>query len=87
MNVQYPTVVIGVLRVKSEPPLKRGSIYRIYSALRRGFPRSRMSTNYQISPVQFCCNTRFTLPKQPQRSRSVLKEFWDCFGSKKNTVL
>ena len=51
-----------------------------------GFPLSRMSTNNQISPMQFCCNSSFTLPEQSRRSRSVLKtdlDFWDCFGRKK----
>ena len=52
--------------------------YRIYSAIRRGFPRSRISTNNQIRPMQFCCNTRFTLPPY-----KMDLEFWDCFGSKK----
>ena len=37
-----------------------------------GLSLSRMSTNNQISPMQFCCNTGFTFPKQSQRSRSVL---------------
>ena len=37
-----------------------------------GLSLSRMSTNNQINPMQFCCNTGFTLPKQSQRSRSVL---------------
>ena len=46
--------------------------YRIHSAIRHGFPLSRMSINNQISPMQFCCNTSFTLPKQSQRSSSVL---------------
>ena len=31
-----------------------------------------LSTNNQISPMQFCCNTSFTLPKQSQRSRFVV---------------
>ena len=37
-----------------------------------GLSLSRISTNNQISPMQFCCYTDFTLPKQSQRSRSVL---------------
>ena len=47
-------------------------IYRIYPAIRRGFPFSRMTTNNKISPKKFCYNTSFTLPKQSKRSRSVL---------------
>ena len=35
--------------------------YRIYSAIRRGISLSRMSTNNQISPMQLCCYTGFTL--------------------------
>ena len=45
--------------------------YRIYLGM-TGLSLSRMSTNNQISPMQFCCNTGFILPKQSQRSRSVL---------------
>ena len=30
-------------------------MYRIYSAIRQGISLSRMSTNNQISPMQFCC--------------------------------
>ena len=37
-----------------------------------GLSLSRMSTNNQISPMQFCSNTSITLLKQYQRSRSVL---------------
>ena len=36
-----------------------------------GLSLSRMSTNNQISPMQFSCYMGFTLPKQSQRSRSV----------------
>ena len=32
-----------------------------------GLSLSRMSTNNQISPMQFCCYTGFTLPKQSQK--------------------
>ena len=41
----------------------------IYSAIRQGFPLSRMT---KISLVKFCYNMSFTLPKQSQRSRSIL---------------
>ena len=61
-------------------------LYRTYLAIRQGFPLSRMSTNNQISLMQFCCNTSFTLPKQSQRSRSVLKDgsrFLGLFWKKK----
>ena len=34
------------------------------SALRWGFPLSRMTTDNLISPLKFCCNTSFILPKQ-----------------------
>ena len=36
------------------------------SVIRQGF-----ANNY-ISPMQFCYNTSFTLPRQYQRSRSIL---------------
>ena len=54
-----------------------------------GLSLSRMSTNNQISPMQFCCYTGFTLPKQYQRSRSVLygSRFLGLFWKEKNTVL
>ena len=29
------------------------SVYHIYSAIRRGFPLSRMTTNDSISPMKF----------------------------------
>ena len=48
--------------------------YRIYPAIRRGFCSSRMTSNNYISPMKFCNNTNFTLPKQSQRSRSVLQD-------------
>ena len=48
--------------------------HRIYSAIRRGFHLSRMTTNNLISSMKFCYNTSFTLPKQSQRSRSVLED-------------
>ena len=35
---------------------------------------SRMTSNNKISPMKFCYNTSFTLPKQSQRSRSILKD-------------
>ena len=43
--------------------------------------------------MKFCNNTNFTLPKQSQRSRSVLEDgsrsltdldLWDCLGRKKS---
>ena len=46
--------------------------YRIYLAIRQDFCVSRMTTNNLISPMKFCCYTSFTLPKQFQRSRSIL---------------
>ena len=47
-----------------------------------GLSLSRMTTNNQISPMQFCCNTGFILPKQSQRSR-----FFGIVLEGKNTVL
>ena len=46
----------------------------IYSTIRWGFPLSRMSTNNEISPMKFCYNTSFSLPKQSQSSISVLSD-------------
>ena len=48
--------------------------YRIYLAIRRGFCPSRMTSNNLISPMKFCSITNFILPKQSQRSRSVLQD-------------
>ena len=45
-------------------------MYRIYSAMRRGFSLSRMTTNNEISPMKFCYDTSFTLLKQSKISRS-----------------
>ena len=69
--VEKNVLVCDSVHQKNEKTAQRNN-YRFYSAIRRGFPRSRMSTDNQIRPMQFCCNTRFTLPKQPQRSRSIL---------------
>ena len=34
-------------------------------------------SNLEISPMKFCYNTSFTLPKQSQRSRSILSKNQD----------
>ena len=54
--------------------------YRIFSAIRRGFRPSRMTSNNLISPMKFCYNTNSTLPKQCQSSRSVLQDGSRTFG-------
>ena len=59
--------------------------YPIYSAIRRGFPLSRMSTNNKISPLQFCCNTSLPIlnnPKCLDLSYKTDLDFWNCFGRK-----
>ena len=71
--------------------------YHIYPAIRRGFCPSRMTSNNEISPMKFCYNTNFTLPKQSQRSRSILKDgswslglFWKektLSYNRRNTVI
>ena len=51
-----------------------------------GFSSLRMTTNNQISPMKFCCNTSFTLPKLSKDLDLSYKkdlDFWDCFGKKK----
>ena len=55
-------------------------MYRIYLAIRRGFCPSRMTSNNLNSPMKFCNNTNFTLPKHSQRSRSVLQDGSRCLG-------
>ena len=40
-------------------------LFCIHSAIRQGFP-------FYKSPMKFCLTTSFTLPKQSQRSRSIL---------------
>ena len=55
-----------------------------------GLSLSRMSTNNQISPMQFCCNKGLTLPKQSQdldQSYKMDLDFWDCFGRKKHRLI
>ena len=49
-------------------------VYRIYPAIRRGFCAPKITSIKLISPMKFCNNTNFTLPKQSQRSRSVLQD-------------
>ena len=73
------------------------SNYRIYLAIRRGFCPSRMTSNNLISPMKFCYNNNFTLPKQSQRSRSILQDGSRSLGlfwkektpsyNRRNTVL
>ena len=49
-----------------------------------------MRTNNQISPMQFCCNTGFTLPNNPKDldpSDKTDLDFWDCFGRKKHRLI
>ena len=48
--------------------------YHIYLAVRLGFSLSRRTKNNYISPLKFCYTTSFSLPKQPQRSRSILQD-------------
>ena len=75
-------------RKPTPPPL--AVLYRIYPAIRWGFVpiewlqiTKSVLWNFAIVPI-------FTLPKQSQRSRSVLAtsyktdlDLWDCFGRKK----
>ena len=57
----------------------KGESYRWIDGLpylfgyKTGFSLSRMSTNNQISPMQFCCNTSFTLSKQSQLSIRLIR--------------
>ena len=46
--------------------------YHIYLAIKRAFPLFKMATNNLFSPMNFCYQTSFTLPKQSQKSRSIL---------------
>ena len=61
-------------RKSSNTPSCLELCYRIYPAIRRGFCPSRMTLNNKISPMKFCYNTNFTLPKQYQRSRSIFQD-------------
>ena len=66
------------------------TFYPIYSAIRGFYSLSRMTTNNLISPMIFCYNTNFTLPKQFQRFRSILLDgsrFLGLFWKKKTWVL
>ena len=48
-------------------------MYCISLAIRQGyFSLPTMTTNNYISPMKFCYDTSFNLPKQSQRSRSIL---------------
>ena len=62
------------------------NLYRTFPARKRGFGLSRISTNNKISPMKFCYDTSFILPKQSQISGSSYKtdlDFLNCFGKKK----
>ena len=58
-------------------------VYRIYSAIRQGFPLSRMKF-FIISVLPF-----LNYPKDlyVDLSNKMDLEFWDCFGIKKTSVL
>ena len=44
------------------------------SSYKTGFCPSRMTSNTLISPMKFYYNTHFSLPRQSQRSRSILQD-------------
>ena len=55
-----------------------------------GLSLSRMSTNNQISRMQFCCNTGLPFLKNPKDldlSDKMDLDFWDCFGRKKHCLI
>ena len=55
-------------------------LYHIYLAIRWDFSLIRMTAHNRISPMKFCYNTSFTLPKKSQISRSVLYKIDIVFG-------
>ena len=82
LRVKIPLLVfMSEIKIDITPKNQISSMYSyiwrkfcIYLAIRWGFPLSRVTTNNWISPMKFCLNTSFTLPKQFQRIRSRL--FW-----------
>ena len=48
---------------------------------------SRMTSNIKFSRMKFCYNTSFALPKQPQRSRSILLNGSEIVLDKKKICL
>ena len=62
------------LSIKLWMPQKLNHGYRIYPAIRQGFCPSRMTSNNLVSAMKFCYNTNIPLPKQSQRSRSILQD-------------
>ena len=66
------------------------SLLPYLSSYKTGFCPSTMTSNNLISPMKFRNNTNFTLPKQSQRSRSVLQDGSRSLGwfwKKKNSIL
>ena len=59
--------------------------HHIYSAIRPGFSLSRMTKTKIISPVKFCYNMHFTLPKQAKDLDG--SRFLGLFWKEKNSVL
>ena len=83
-----PMSALALVLASSWTKCVHSSVYRIYSAIRWVFSLSRMSTNNQISPMQFCytCNTRLPFlnnPKDLDPSYKMDLDFWDCFGRTK----
>ena len=50
-------------------------VYHIYSVIRLSLQTTK---DVEVSFMLFSCNIEFLLPKQSQRTRSILED-WDCF--------
>ena len=47
---------------------------------KKAFSLSRMTTTKYFSPMKFCYNTSFILPKQSQRAKSFLEDGCEILG-------
>ena len=73
------------------PHIMKKCILPYLFGYKMGLSQSRMSTNNQISPMQFCFKYGF-LPflnnsKYLDPSDKTDLDFWDCFGRKKHCLI
>ena len=66
ITINYPDTLIW--------STKSPTVLPYLSGYKTGLCPSRMTSNNQISPMKFWYDTNFTLPKQSQRSRSILQD-------------
>ena len=65
-------LTLSLTVIQNQPLQDRRCEIPLLFSYKMGISPSRMTTNNNMSPMKFCYNTSFTLPKQSQRSKSIL---------------